>query len=198
MSDRLLAIFVIKHLHTSRGSSCILWSILGAVSSLYTSKEALDEYFLAHRLSGFFKQTPLLQQDSGATVVSSSSPNRSMASNMIIPCDVGYDMLNRIILKCFNSSPSKYTNEQNHRQQLFASMLFGCSATINKTNTNRANQLVSINNLQKNLEQKQQQWFIITILNRWIFGIYRIWFRSNPTAISSIPMNSSSMVYKYL
>ena len=186
-SDRLLAIFVIKHLHTSRGSSCILWFILGAVSSLYTSKEALDEYFLAHRLSGFFKQTPLLQQDSGATVVSSSSPNRSMASNMIIPCD-GYDMLNRIILKCFNSSPSKqsqelphdlrnkprYTNEQNHRQQLFASMLFGCSATINKTNTNRANQLVSINNLQKNLEQKQQQWFIITILNRWIFGIYRI------------------------
>jgi len=136
---------------------------------LYTSKKALDEYFKEHGLSGTSKQSTLSQQqDSGAAVVSSSS---LISSNTRNPCDVSNDMLNRIIVKCLNSSPSqqserlphdlqnnpRYTTEQNHRQQLFASILNGCSTAVNQTNTHGAKELVFHNNFQVSQEQTQQQ-----------------------------------------
>ena len=96
----------------------------------------------------------------------------SMASNSRNPCDVGYNMLNRINVKCLNSSPSqqsqrlphglqnnpRYTTEQNHRQQLFASMVFGCSTAVSRTNTDGAKELLSnSNNFQVSQVEKQQQ-----------------------------------------
>ena len=94
-----------------------------------------------------------------------------MAANTKNPCDVGYDMLDRIIVKCLNSSPYRqsqrlphdlqnnlrYTTEQNHQQQLFASMSFGCSAAVNQTSTDRAKELLSNNNFQVSQVEKQQQ-----------------------------------------
>jgi len=79
-------------------------------------------------------------------------------------------MLNRINLKCLNSSPSqqsqrlphdlqnnpRYTTGQSHRQQLFASMSFRCSAAVNRTNTDGAKELLSNNTFQVSQVEKQQ------------------------------------------